>query len=318
MKTLKPLLLAAAIALPGAAVAQSFPERQVTIVIPFSPGGSNDTLGRYLAEQLGEVWGETVIVDNRPGAGAMVGASYVARAEPDGHTILFVSGTLTTTAATRRNLPVDPMEDLQPVAMGAVGQMAIVTGSRVPMTTVEDVLREARSQTLFYGTTGVGSITHFGAELLSSVADIQMEPVHYSGGTDALVDLAGGRIDLYVGTVTQVMSSIQSGMATPVAVISASRSSALPDVPTIGEAGVPGAEADVWWGVFTADGTPPEVVQALNDAINGLMSRPAAAEFLAPFGAQPSPMSVEDFEAWVQGEFDNWSRLAELNNMVMD
>jgi tripartite-type tricarboxylate transporter receptor subunit TctC len=210
------------------------------------------------------------------------------------------------------------MEDLQPVAMGAVGQMAIVTGSRVPMTTVEDVLREARSQTLFYGTTGVGSITHFGAELLSSVADIQMEPVHYSGGTDALVDLAGGRIDLYVGTVTQVMSSIQSGMATPVAVISASRSSALPDVPTIGEAGVPGAEADVWWGVFTADGTPPEVVQALNDAINGLMSRPAAAEFLAPFGAQPSPMSVEDFEAWVQGEFDNWSRLAELNNMVMD
>lgn len=318
MRLLTSALLATALALPGAAIAQSFPERQMTVVIPFSPGGSNDVLGRYLAEQLGEVWGQTVLVDNRPGAGAMVGASYVARAPADGHTILFVSGTLTTTAATRRNLPVDPMTDLQPVGMGAIGQMAIVTGSRVPMETVEDVLREARAQTLFYGTTGVGSITHFGAELFSSVAGIEMEPVHYGGGTEALVDLAGGRVDVYVGTVTQVLSSIQSGMSTPVAVISASRSPALPDVPTIAEAGVPGAEADVWWGVFTAAGTPPEVVDTLNAAINEVMSRPESAEFLARFGAQPSPMTVSEFEDWVRGEFDNWSRLAELNDMVID
>lgn len=317
MKILKALLPVAGLLLaPAAAQAQEYPTKNVTMVIPFTPAGSNDTIGRYLAENLGKLWKQTVVIENRPGAGSAIGSAHVAKARPDGYTLLFVSSTFTTNAATQKNLPFDPVKDLQPVGIGALGQMVIVTGTRTPMPTLADLIKQAKSQKIFYGTTGVGSSTQFAAELFSDVAGIKMQAVHYKGGTDALVDMAGGRLDVYVGTVTQVQPSIASKTAVPVAVASKARVQALPDVPTVAEAGAPGAETDFWWGVFTAAKTPKAVVAKINESINAVMATPESAEFLAKQGAIPAQMNVDEFTKHVASELAKWQELAKTHNIV--
>lgn len=317
MKIFRALLPLAGLMLAATAVqAQDYPTKTITMVIPFTPAGSNDTIGRYLGENLGKLWKQTVVIENRPGAGSAIGSAHVAKARPDGYTILFVSSTFTTNAATQKNLPFDPLKDLQPVALGALGQMVIITGSRTPMPTLADLVKQAKAQKLFYGTTGVGSSTQFAAELFSGVAGIKMQPVHYKGGADALVDLAGGRLDVYVGTVTQVLPIVSSKTATAVAVAGKTRSTALPDVPTVAEAGVPGAEADNWWGVFTAAKTPTAVVTKLNEGINTVMATPESAEFLAKHGAIPSKMTVDEFTKHVSSELAKWKELARTHDIV--
>lgn len=311
-------LLAAAVlasAMPLAASAQSYPSDTVSVVIPFTPGGSNDTVGRYLADGLAAHWGKTVVVENKPGAGSAIGSAYVARAKPDGHTLLFVSGTYTTNAATQTNLPFDPVNDLVPVGMGALGQFVVVVGDRVKATNLAEFIEEAKSRKVFYGTTGVGSSTHFGAALLSDVAGVAMEPVHYPGGTDALLDIAGGRLDMYVGSVPQVLSSVEAGTARPLVVISETRAVALPDVPTVVEDGLPDAVMDIWWGVFTTAGTPPEVVEEINSAINAVMGTPEAAAFLDKQGAAARPMSVQEYTDFVHSEIAKWTELAETHHI---
>lgn len=316
MNIIRPFAAAAlAFAVPAAVVAQDYPNDTVTVVVPFTPGGSNDTVGRYLADGLAAEWGATVVVENKPGAGSAIGSAHVARAEPDGHTLLFVSGTYTTNAATQTNLPFDPVNDLVPVGMGALGQFVVVVGDRVEATDLGGFIEEAKGRKVFYGTTGVGSSTHFGAALLSDVAGIEMEPVHYPGGTDALLDIAGGRLDMYVGSVPQVLPSVEAGTARPLSVISETRATALPDVPTVVEAGLPDAVMDIWWGVFTTAGTPPEVVETINSAINTVMSKPEAAEFLEKQGAAPRPMSVEEYTAFVHSEIAKWTELAEEHDI---
>ncbi|WP_417209802.1 Bug family tripartite tricarboxylate transporter substrate binding protein [Antarctobacter sp.] len=305
------ILLAGGLLAPAIAAAQSdYPTRTVTMIIPFSAGGSNDTIGRYLSERLASEWDQTVVAENRPGAGAAVGANYVVQSDPDGYTLMFVSGTLTTTGATRKNLPFDPIEDLQPVGIGAIGKMIIVTGNRLPLPSLQAVADTAKQETVFYGTTGIGSLTQFAAENFANVADIQMEPVHYGGGTDALLDLAGGRLDIYTGSVTQVLSQIEAGNATPVAVSSKTRASVLPNVPTIGEAGFPGGETDVWWGVFAPAGTPDDIVQKINSDINKVMNSADGAAFLEKLGAEPAKMSVEEFTSHVHAELEKWTEIA--------
>ncbi|MBS7701036.1 MULTISPECIES: tripartite tricarboxylate transporter substrate-binding protein [unclassified Chelatococcus] len=308
-------LFACATLFSGLASAQDFPSKRVTIVIPFTPAGSNDTIGRYLADGLSKLWGTPVVVENRPGAGSAIGSAHVAQSKPDGYTLLFVSGTFTTNAATQANLPFDPVKDLKPVGMGALGQMVIVTGSRVPTSNLADLVKAAKTQKVFYGTTGVGSSTQFAGELLNDVAGIKMEPVHYKGGTDALVDMAGGRLDVYVGTVTQVLSSVTSNKAKPVAIASKTRSKALPDVPTVAEAGFAGAEADIWWGVFAPSGTPDAVVTKINQGINKVMASQEATEFLAKHGAMPAEMSVAEFSDHVTKELAKWRELAVKHNI---
>lgn len=316
MKFTQILAVAAmASAIPVAMWAQDYPSDTVSVVIPFTPGGSNDTIGRYLADGLAQHWDATVVVENKPGAGSAIGSAYVAQAKPDGHTLLFVSGTYTTNAATQANLPFDPVNDLVPVGMGALGQFVVVVGNQVEATNLEEFIGEAMSRKVFYGTTGVGSSTHFAAALLSDVAGIEMEPVHYPGGTDALLDLAGGRLDMYVGSVPQVLPTLEAGTGRPLVVISETRAAALPDVPTVVEAGLSDAVMDIWWGVFTTAGTPPEVVEEVNTAINAVMSTPEAAAFLEQQGAAPRPMSVEEYTQFVHDEMAKWTALADAHDI---
>jgi tripartite-type tricarboxylate transporter receptor subunit TctC len=309
------LAVALGVGLSGAVSAQEFPSKRMTVVIPFTTGGSNDTIGRYVADGLSKLWKQPVVVENRPGAGSAIGAAHVANSPKDGHTLLFVSSTFTTNAATQKNLPFDPVKDLQPVAMGALTQMLVVAGNRIPSKSLKELMEAAKTQKVFYGSTGVGSSTQFAAELLNDVAGVKTDPVHYKGGTDAIVDMVGGRIDLYVGTVTQVQSNVKNNQVKAFAVMSSKRSEALPDVPTIAEAGYPGAEMDNWWGIFVAAGTPAPIVEKLNAGIREVMSKPEAAEFLSKQGALPSLMTQPEFEAHVKKELGKWKELATKHNI---
>jgi tripartite-type tricarboxylate transporter receptor subunit TctC len=302
--------------LPSTALAQGYPNKPVTIVIPFTPGGSNDVIGRYLADGLGKLWNQTVLVENRPGAGSAIGSTHVARAKPDGYTLLFMSATLTTNAATQPNLPFDPLKDLQAVAISAIGQMVVVTGSRVPLPNLGELAKQAKAQKLFYATSGIGGTTHFSTELLSDVAGIKMESVHYKGGTEALIDIGGGRVDVFVGSVTQVLSSVANKTATPIAIAGKTRSPLLPDVPTVAEAGFPGAESDVWWGLFAPAGMPQDILARINEGVNTVMATPAAAEVLAKNGAVPARMTVEQFSAHVANELAKWKEIARKHNIT--
>lgn len=303
--------LAAVTALPVAVAAQDYPGTDpITVIIPFTPGGSNDTIGRYLADGLSKSLGVPVIVENMPGAGSAVGSARVAQSEPDGHTILFVSSTYTTNAATQPNLPFDPVKDLVPVGIGALGQMVIVTGDKLGATDLKGLVDAAKSGGVFYGTTGVGSSTHFAAALFSDVIGAEMEPVHYPGGTDALIDVAGGRLDVYFGTVAQALSSIEGGKVKGLAVTSVNRAGALPDVPTVSEAGFPGTEVENWWGVFAPAATPEPIVEKINATITEVMTSPEAEDFLTRQGALPAKMTVPEFQEYVSSEIAKWRELA--------
>ena len=177
-------LVLAGVMTPSVSNAQAYPTKNVTLVVPFSPGGSNDVIARYLADALGKLWKQTVLVENRPGGGSAIGAAYVAKSPPDGYRMLFVSSSYTTLSATRTDLPFDPIKDLKPVSMVARGPVAIVTGSRVKMATLADLIRESKSRTIFYGTAGVGSTQHFNAELVNDALGIKMVAVAYPGGTE--------------------------------------------------------------------------------------------------------------------------------------
>jgi tripartite-type tricarboxylate transporter receptor subunit TctC len=310
------LLLTAAMAVPLFAATDQ--HQPIVLVIPFSAGGSNDLIGRYLADRLSRLWNQTIVVENRPGAGAAIGSAHVARSAPDGRTLLFVSSSLTTLAATVTNLPFNPMKDLQPVGLTAVGQTVIVTGSRVPMPTPGNLVERARSRTIFFGTAGVGTTSHLAAELLNQTAGIKMTAVHYRGATNAMVDMAGGRLDVYVGAVASLMSSIAGKTATPIAVVGRMRDPALPGVPTLAETGFPGADADVWWGVFAPAGTPTTLVARINEGINTVMETQQSKTLLARNGAAPGRMSVEAFERLVAADFQKWSGLARARGISIN
>jgi tripartite-type tricarboxylate transporter receptor subunit TctC len=304
-------LLAGAVVAPALAAAQEFPNRQVTLVVPFGPGGSNDTYGRYLAEGLTKLWKQTVIVENRPGAGSAIGSAHVSQAKPNGYTLLFVSTSFTTNAATLANLPFDPIKGLAPVGVMGISDLFVMTGSRVPLPTLQELQKQAKAQTIFAGTPGVGSVGHLALLLLAETQGVKFEYVHQKSGAAVQTDLGGGRTDVATG----VLFEANSGNAKPIAVMSDKRSASLPDVPTVMEAGFPAAQANIWFGIFAPGGTPKEVVDKINKDIVAVMKSPEAAEFLKAQALQISDESPEQFGNRVKGEIDKWTALAEKNGL---
>jgi tripartite-type tricarboxylate transporter receptor subunit TctC len=308
--------LAALLALATPAAAQNYPTKAVTMVIPFSPGASNDILGRALADQLSRQWGKPVVVENMPGAGGAIGMASVAKARPDGYRLIFSSSSFVTTAVTQKNLPFDPQKSIQPIARVADGQLIVVSGSRVPMKTLEDIKREAQAQKIFFGSTGPASLPTFLANLVADTLGVHLQGVNFKGGTEALLDLIGGRVDLYVGTVTTVIPAIKDGTATAVAVLGEKRAPVLPDVPTVAEAGYPAAQAAIWWGVMGPAGMPAELVQKINADIKTAAESPAVSELITKQDAFVSTMPAADFDRFVNDEFTKWRGLAERFKMI--
>ena len=312
---LKTLLLLGVLTVPTIASAQDYPSRQVTMVIPFPPGGTNDLFGRYLADGLTKLWGKTVVTENRPGGGTAIGAGHVVRAKPDGYTLMFVSSSYTSNAAMQQNLPFDPIKDLQPVGMAAYGDRFVITGSRVPMATLKDMQREAKARKIFYSTSGAGTLSHLSGELLNDVLGVDMEAVHYQGGAPAMTDLMAGHVNLLFASVLEGSGHIRSGKLKGLAVTHARRSPALPEVPTLAEAGVKDAESGSWIALLAPAGTPQAVIERVGDDVKEVISAPDVRDKLVAQGAVPQASTPRELQALIEKDRLRYGRIIREKNL---
>jgi tripartite-type tricarboxylate transporter receptor subunit TctC len=295
-----------------------FPDKPVTIIVPYAPGGGNDITARFVAEQLSKIWPQPVVVENQPGAGTAIGSAYVAQAAPDGYTLLFISVTYTTMAAVSPDLPFDPATDLLPVAEVGTVPLGLAAGPKTPVATVQDLVAAAKAGELVYSTSGPGTINQFAAELFDTVAGVDTQPIHYKGGSEAITALMSGEVDLYFGSLLQLESFINAGQVTGLMVTGTERVPSVPGLPTPAEAGLAGAEVDLWWGMFAPAGTPAEVVDTINAAVNQVLGQQATIDFLAQGGAVPTPGTPAAFNDVVQSELVMWRDIAEKNNIVAE
>ena len=314
-RTLLGIALVTAALIPGFCAAQEYPTKPITLIIPFPPGGSNDMIGRYLSDSLGRLWKQAIIVENRAGGGTSVGSNYVAKSPADGYRLLLVSSSYTTNAATRTDQPFDPVKDLKPVSMIGRGQIGVVAGPKNSINSLADLVREAKTKTIFYGTAGIGSTQHFNAELLNDALGIKMVAVPYKGGQEALVDTAGARIDVVVGAVGGMMPFIDGGKVKLIGIMSKTHSKALPNVQTTVEAGFPAALTDNYWAIFVPSATPEGVVNRINVGIKTVTHNEEGRKFLTKLDSEPADMNPAEVTAYVKKEIEYWTKLAKALNI---
>jgi tripartite-type tricarboxylate transporter receptor subunit TctC len=312
------LLLALLCGAPLAGHAQ-FPARDVTIVVPFTTGGSNDLFARTLAASLSRAWSRPVTVENRPGSGGSLGAAHVSRAAPDGHTLLLTSSAFAINAVLQKSLPFDPVTGFRPVALIGSGPMMLVTHPGLGVRTPAELLARARSRPggVTFASAGVGSATHMAIALLGNTAGAKFVHVPYKGGSQAVADLIAGHVDLYVGSVPQVMPHVRAGTLVPIGVTSRARSPVAPEVASLSEV-LPRFDVELWWAVFAPGGTPAATVAAINAQINRALAEPKMAEFLAAEAAVPTPSTPERLAELVGSELARWRELAQRENIVAE
>jgi tripartite-type tricarboxylate transporter receptor subunit TctC len=293
--------------------AQPYPARPVRLVVPFPAGGSNDIVGRVVAQGLGDRLGKQVIVDNRVGGNSIIGTEIVANAQPDGYTLLVISTSFTTNPIIHK-LPFDPLKSFAWVAMLGVGPNVLVVNPGVPVNSVQELiaLAKAKPGQLVYASTGVGSNGHFGMELFKHMTGTNIVHVPYKGGSPALIDTAAGQVQLTLGSLIQSTSFIRSGKLRALAVSGAARSSVLPNVPTISEAGVPGYQTANWWGIAAPRGTPAAIVNRLNDEIKVVLQAPDTEKRFVNEGAEPQVKTPAELGKYVSTEMAKWIELARI------
>ena len=314
-------LLAAALLLTSSAVrAQSYPSRPITLIIPFAVGGSNDIVGRTIGKKLADAWGQPVVVENRSGAGGVIGSSAVAAAPPDGYTLLLVSSTFTINPAIKKGMPFDTNKDFTPVAFIARSPLLVTASNQLPVTSAKELLALARSKPgqITYASAGPGSINQISAELIALSAGVKLTHVPYRGGAPALNDLLGGHVDVYVSSLPQVLQFAQTGQARALAVTSAKRTALLPDVPTLDESGIAGFDLWSWWGIVGPAGMPANVVNALNSEIGKMLTSPELSRVLSNEGAETEAMTPQQFGDLMRSETERWIKVAHEANISID
>jgi tripartite-type tricarboxylate transporter receptor subunit TctC len=307
-------IAAAGIAIAQTAAAQTFPDRPVTIFVPSSPGAANDIISRFLADELSELWGQPVVVENKPGGGGTIAMMQAAIADADGYTLLESSSTITIQAALG-DLPSPLFDVLQPVARIGQADLLMVAGNRVEIGSVADLIQRSQEGELFAGMTGPGNGATMYAHLVEDALGVAWVPVHYGGTADVLLDMAGGRTDITVGSVPSLQGSLESGMVHPVVTLGENRSVQYPDVPTMSELGYD-AEMSIWYGLFAQTDVPAEIVAQINSDVAEVLSRPDAAEYLERMGISVTTQSVSAFDMALRQEIEKWSDLiARINYM---
>lgn len=295
----------------AAADAATYPSRPIRLIVPFPPGGSNDILGRFIAQKMTERLGQQTIVDNRPGADGIIGTELAARGAPDGHTLLIVSTSFTMNAAVHK-LPYDPVKSLAPVSLIASGANVIAVAPSLPVNSVKDLIALAKSKPgqVRYASSGIGGFNHFGGELFNTMAGVKMVHIPYRGGGPAMVDVMTGQVEVLFGTLIQALPHIRSGKLKPLGVGSAKRSPVVPNVPTISEAGVPGYDGSIYWGVLGPAGIPNAIVAKLNATIGAILREPEMAKRLAAEAAEPIIAPPEAFGKLIASDIAKWIRIA--------
>jgi tripartite-type tricarboxylate transporter receptor subunit TctC len=302
------------------ASAQTYPSRNITLIVPFAAGGSNDIIGRTIGKKLAETWGQPVLVENRPGAGGVIGAAAVATAPSDGYTLLLVSSTFTINPAIKKSMPFDTAKDFTPVAFIARSPLLVTASNMLRVTSAKELFDLARSMPgkITYASSGPGSINQISAELIALSAGVRLLHVPYKGGAPALNDLLGGHVDIYVSSLPQVLPLAQSGQAKALAVTSLKRTRLLPNVPTLDESGIPGFDSSSWWGIAGPAGMPADVVDALNAEISRMLASPELRNILANEGAETETMTPHQFSELMRAETQRWIRVAREANISID
>lgn len=301
-------------------VAQSFPNRPVRIVVPWPPSGNVDITARTVAPALSQALGQQVIVENRGGAGGTIGTAAVAKAPADGHTLLLgSSGTITAGPAVLKNLPYDTRRDLVPVGAIQSVPLVLVAAPRTPVASVADFLALVRSKPgqVSIASAGNGSSNHLAIELLMRQANLKLLHVPYKGGGPALTDLMGSQVQSMIDQLTSSIGHIREGRIKPLALASSQRSPQLPDVPTLAEAGIQGAEAVTFTGLFAPAGTPAPVIAVLDAALRKAMSDPSVRERYRAMGVEVMDMTQSEFAAHVRADYEKWQRVAREANIVV-
>lgn len=301
----------------SAAQAQNYPSKAVRLVVPFAAGGSTDIIGRTLAQKLNEMWGQPVIVDNRAGGSTVIGTEIVAKAPPDGHTLLVTPAPFTIVPSLATKLPYDPHKDFEPVTLINTTPLVVVVHPGVPAKSMRELiaLAKARAGALNFGSSGSGGSNHLAGELFNATAGVKMVHVPYKGNAPALTDLVGGHVDIVFNGLTSALPLIKSGKLRPLGMTSLKRAGALPDVPTLDEQGLKGFQAVAWNGLNAPARTPKEVIAKLNADVLKVIRSPELMEKLRAEGSDPVGSSVEQYAAFLRDEIAKWARVIKFANI---
>lgn len=291
------------------ALAQTFPSHLVKIIVPFGAGGPADVTARLIGKVLQERFGQPFVVENRPGAGAVIGTADVAKAAPDGYTLLMMSNAQTANESLLPNRNYDLMRDFTAIAPVSTSDLVIVVHPSVPAKTLAEFIALARTQSgkLNYASSGQGTPYHMAGELFKSMTGTNIVHVPHRGSSEARNNIIGGQIEMMIDAITTMMPNIAAGQVRALATTGKARSSVLPDVPTVAEAGVPGYEATIWLGLMAPAGTPPAVIAMLNTAINDAVKRPEIVALWSNQGAAPIAMTSSEFDTFLRGDILKWA-----------
>jgi tripartite-type tricarboxylate transporter receptor subunit TctC len=302
------------------ALAQQYPAKPIRYISPYPAGGGNDTLLRILADKVGEQIGQRIIVDNRPGANTIVGTELMVKSPPDGYTFLLIPNTFATNPAFYPKLPYDTARDVAPVAQVAQSPQMIVAHQSFPAKTLKELLAMARAKpgALTYGTSGNGSIGHLAGLLLTSMTGVTLTHVAYKGTAPAVNELVGGHIPLMVSSMISTLPQVRSGKLKIIALTTAQRAKALPDVPTIAESGVPGYEATLWYGILAPARTPETLIKRMNAELGTALRSPDVVEKLSTQAVEPHHTSPEQFAALIKNELGKWDKVIRTSGVKPD
>jgi tripartite-type tricarboxylate transporter receptor subunit TctC len=289
---------------------ERFPSRPIRIVVPFTPGGSNDLIGRIIGTKLTESWGQPVIIDNRPGGGSTIGAQVVVNAAPDGYTLLTTSGGIATNVSLYQ-LAYDPVKDLAPVALLAQMPYLIAAHPSLPAKSAQELIALAKSQPgkIAFSSSGAGTSSHLAAEMFKSAAKIDMLHVPYKGGGPAVNAVMAGEVQLTFNVITGPLPQVRAGKLRAIAVTSPKRAEVAPDIPTVAESGLPGFEMIAWYNCFAPARTPPAIVGRLNSEINRILALPDVRERLSTLGVTPMTGTPADLAKYLKFEIDRWAKV---------
>jgi tripartite-type tricarboxylate transporter receptor subunit TctC len=306
-------LAATVLASPFAAFAQAkFPAKPVTLVVPYPPGGSNDTFARAIGKKLTESWGQPVIVENKAGAGGNIGAAYVSKGAPDGYLLVLMSSSFTTGAAVQSTLPFDPVKGLTPITMVARGPMILAVSNQLPARDVGELIALAKAQPgkLNYGSSGTGSTNQFATELWKAAAGVDMTHVPYKGMAPAVTDLIGGHVDVLFASGPSLLQHTRSGKARALGVTSKVPSPIAPELPALAQKGAPGFEFDLWWGIWGPPGMPAELASRIASDVHKVLAAADVKEIFQREGAEAAQTSPAEFTRTVATEIEQWKRVA--------
>jgi len=315
-------LLSAALLVCSSAWAQTWPTKgTIKIVIPYPPGGASDVTARVLANKLTESLKQSVVVENKPGANGIVALESVAKSAPDGYTLLMANlGPNAINPGLYAKLPYDPIKDFTPITLTSVVPLVVLVTNSLPVKTMPELIAYAKANPgkLSYASAGNGAANHLAGEMIKAMAGIQMTHVPYKGDTPGMPDVIAGTVSMMFPTIIAGMPNIRSGSMRPIAVTGLRRSSSLPDLPTVNEAGIPGFDAVSWGGVMGPGGLPADIVQRLNTEIVRILKQPDVAEKLSSLGADIVGSTPEEFDRYLKAEIAKWGKVARDNHIRLD